>query len=479
VSEEGRLLLAMSGMRCYILDSGCEAEYKDIIDRCKESKPAEMSFRKKSPSKDKRPNILFITTDQQAWDTISALGCKYVNTPHLDSLVKSGVSFSKSYTANPICSPARACWLTGITSAENGVIKNGMSIKDGLKTVGHKLVDAGYDTVFAGKLHVGIPKSYNQQIPGYNRVLPEGLGGRGTVGDQVVAHAAADYIRNRDRSKPFYMAVNFLQPHDICNWLHRDGGKTTSSSPFINSIKDLPDLPENADCVLEEEEPRRMRVARCREWDDLNWKYYLWSYYRMVEEVDAEIGRVLNALRETGDMENTVIMFNADHGEGTAHHRAVIKNTPYDEASRVPFIISYPKELKSDVLDDDSLISGMDAVATACDFAGAELPKNARGLSLRHLAAGKKVGWRKFVVTEVRVDHGRLLRSSDYKLIAFRDDPKLLLFDMKNDPGETKNLANDPAYREILDQHIEMLEKWEADLDRAPAALEQFKVTRS
>lgn len=475
LDKQGRMLLAISGMRVFILSQGCEKEYDG-----KFSLPDKiLASNSVSPNKsvlNTKPNILFITTDQQAWNTMSAVGNKFLNTPYMDRLVNAGVTFSKSYSPNPVCSPTRACWITGLTSSENGVITNGFNIIEGIKTVGDVLTETGYETVFAGKLHVGIPESYEQRIPGFSKVLCEGIGGKGTLGDQVVSSVAAGYLQNRDKEKPFFMSVNFLQPHDVCNWTSRNK-KKMEKMPSISTLKkQLPPLPVNFSCEIDE--PNEMTVARVNNWSEMEWRYYLWNYYRMVEEVDAEIGRVLNALEETGEMDNTVIIFNSDHGEGTAHHKSILKNFPYDEACRVPFIISYPKELKQGVLDKTTLVTGLDVVPTICDFAGVEAPKNYRGISIRGIAAGKKKADREFIVSEMNNDKGRMIRTADYKFIAFRDDSNVLLFDMKNDPGETVNLAQNNKYKQVLEKHIQWLENWEENLNYAPNVKTRFKVKR-
>jgi len=478
VSKEGRLLLAISGMRTYILDPDCEKSYQ-LAFETKEDLPGKTQaevVQISVPGEGAKPNILFITTDQQTWNTLSELGNKYVNTPNLDRLAKGGVSFRKSYSPNPVCSPTRACWLTGLTSSENGVIKNGLSIIENIETVGDVLTGQGYETVFAGKLHVGIPNSYGQKIPGFSKVLCAGIGGKGTLGDQVVSSVCEGYLQNRDKSQPFFMSVNFLQPHDVCNWTTRNK-EDMRVVPKLDWIADkLPPLPENFNTIITE--PAGMGVTRWMQWNEQNWRYYLWSYYRMIEEVDAEIGRILSALEESGESGNTVILFNSDHGEGAAHHQSILKDFLYDEASRVPFIIYYPEELKQGVLDGEHLVSGLDIVPTICDFAGAEPPSGYKGLSVRRIAAGKKDKWREFVVSEVESDQGRMIRSSDYKLIAFRDDPDLLFFDMKNDPGETVNLASDKDYQALIDEHINLLEEWESKLNYAPNVSGLFTVKR-
>ena len=476
VDEKGRLLLAISGMRAYILDAGIESEYSEMFEHPASTAQEGSEEPEKRNKEDltQGPNILFLSTDQQTWNTLSAYGNSFVRTPSLDRLANEGVSFRNSYTTNPVCSPARASWLTGLTPAENGVISNGLDIVENISTVGNMLSDQGYETVFAGKLHVGIPKSYGEEIPGFSKVLCQGIGGKGTLGDQVVSSVCEGYLQNRDKSKPFFMSVNFLQPHDICNWISRFS-KDPEKTPFFGlKIDDLPPLPDNFNAVIDE--PEQMKVARKEEWGEMEWRYYLWSYNRMIEEMDAEIGRVLRALEESGELENTVIIFNSDHGEGNAHHQSVLKNFTYDESSRVPFIITYPKELQQGVMDEKHLISGLDVVSTICDFAGAETPENTKGLSVRNIAAGIETPWRDFVVTEVNHDQGRMIRTDQYKLIAFRDDPHLLFFDMKNDPGETINLALEEDYQDLIETHIKLLEEWEANLVYAPNSPGLFKV---
>lgn len=469
VDHNGRLLLAISGMKVLIADTGARKKYLDlypVISTISIDDRAAAAQRVPQKRSSKKPNILFLSTDQQTWNSISALNNKYVHTPHLDRLASRGVTFTQCYSPNPICSPTRASWITGLTTSEHGVIKNGQSIIPGLKSVGHHLREQGYETVFAGKLHVGIPKSYGEKIPGFDKVLCMGIGGKGTLGDQVVSNVAAGYLQNRDRSKPFYLTVNFLQPHDICNWIKRH--HNNKDDRHLESVRDqLPPLPDNFDALLAE--PKKMKVPRQSHWKEIDWRYYLWAYYRMVEEVDAEIGRVLHALDESGETDNTVILFNADHGEGTAHHQSVTKNYLYDEATKVPLIISYPKELPTGVVDTNHLMSCLDIVPTVCDFASCSDNGEFTGDSFRSLTAGKTKNWRDFVVSEVSNDAGRMVRSERYKLIVFRNDSNLMFFDMKNDAGETVNLAKDPKYKKLIQEHLLMLQEWESKLKKAPA----------
>lgn len=474
----GRLILAINGLRAYILDTTAQNTHKEISNNLtkKEGKSnysLEKGVRDEGKEYEKivnRPNILFITTDQQSLDTLSAYGNKYVNTPNMDRLVNNGVSFMKNYSTNPVCSPARSSLFTGRTSCETGVIANVDEIggiREDIPNIGQWLSPHGYETVYSGKWHV--PEPNPEHIEGFT-VLPGGLGGQGTLGDQAVSSASAGWILNRKSDNPFFLTVNFLQPHDICNWISRH----KDINDFMHSIseEELPPLPDNFQYGLE---PRLVKPYHKMEgiWSDNLWRYYIWSYYRMVEEVDAEIGRILNALDVAGYTDNTVIIFTSDHGDGQAHHKTVTKNFLYDEAVRVPLIIAGPTTLIGKI-DNENLTSGLDIMQTVCDFAGIIAPENCKGISLKPICEGKKSSERAFVVAEVNKDMGRMIRTKDFKLIAYRNDPVIQLFDMKNDPGETTNLADDPRYFDVLNEHRTLLNEWEASLDRAPSALEQF-----
>ncbi len=423
----------------------------------------------------KRPNFLLLITDQQGLDTLSALGCPAIHTPNLDRLARRGVSFLESHSTNPVCSPARSSLFTGRTSCETGVIVNGRPIRPELPNLGQWLGQQGYETVYCGKWH--LPGSYTTRIPGFT-VIPGGLGGQGTLGDQCVSSASEGYLRNRRREKPFFLVSSFLQPHDVCNWTGRRKNHA-EPLPFPEIADALPPLPANFH--YDPKEPKRGAPARIpgAGWTEQEWRYYLWSYYRMVEEAEHEVGRVLRALEQSGEADNTVIIFTADHGEGRGRHQSILKNFLYDEAVKVPLIISWPGRIAENVQDREHLVCGLDVMPTVCDLAGIPAPKGVRGLSLRPLLERKKTSWREFVVTEVRRDSGRMIRTADFKYIVYRNDPVQQLFDMKRDAGETKNLIDEARYAAILREHRKLLNDWEAHLDRAPGTPPPFRVAAS
>ena len=229
------------------------------------------------------------------------------------------------------------------------------------------------------------------------------------------------------------------------------------------------------------DEPARLRASRTgnvpnsHHWGSSQWQFYRWAYFRDVEMVDAEIGRVLQALAESGELSDTLVVFTSDHGEGLAHHQMVTKGFLYDEACRTPLIVSWRGTLEEGRRDDETLISGLDLMPTLCEYAGTEPPGQMRGLSLRGLLETGDVPERDDVVVEAYHGQGQALRSRRYKYIAFNNDPVELLFDMDADPGETRNLAGDVHYAEVLADHRERLKTWNRGLEVAPTVPEDCR----
>jgi choline-sulfatase len=424
----------------------------------------------KNVQKAARPkNIVLIITDQQHIDTLSSGGCGYVKTPAMDKLKVRGLSFRQSYTPNPVCSPARSSIFTGRCSSETGVYTNGKSIREDIPNIGQWFgKETDYETIYAGKWH--LPADFTLDIPGF-KVLTSGIPGVGYVSDTVVSRACEGYIRGRSgSSKPLLMVVNFLQPHDICEWL-RINTKNPDRLAYPEIAGELPELPDNFN--FDPNEPEKVRQLRPQrepligKWNERQWRYYLWSYYRNIEMVDAEIGRILEAIEECGEDKDTLIVLTSDHGEGLGSHQTVRKDTLYDESAKVPFLISWPGHISENKNDTKHLVSGLDIMPTLCDYAGVKSPPDMRGRSLRPILEGKSIVWHDFIVSEVLSNSGRMVRTERYKYICFNNDPVAQLFDMQEDPGETKNLAADSRYADKVAEHRRLLKDWEARLNVA------------
>ncbi|MDP6037140.1 MAG: sulfatase-like hydrolase/transferase, partial [Candidatus Latescibacteria bacterium] len=395
--------------------------------------------------------ILFIHTDQMHHLAISAYGNTNVSTPNIDQLIEDGISFRQSYSANPVCCPARASWYTGRMSVEHGVISNKLPIDPNLPDLGQWLTQhTDYDCVYSGKWHVtgrDVAKSF--------RVL-YGRHPYGELQDSGSARAASQYIAqhaSEDPTRPFFLSVGLLNPHDCCYVCGVNGplGKYGMAS----ELPDLPDLPENFDV---DQLPANLQ-SRAGHWTREDWQYYVYQCYRMVETADAQIGLIYDTLKSTGQIDNTLVIFSADHGEGSAHHRRILKGFFEEESWAVPLVISLPGTLDSGRADASHLVSGVDLPATICDYAGAPpLPDATVATSLRPLLEGQdETSWREYVVAENA--SAIAIRDERFKSILY-DAGNRSLYDLIDDPFEKQNLADESGYGEIKTKHAGYLAEY-------------------
>ncbi len=253
----------------------------------------------------------------------------------------------------------------------------------------------------------------------------------------------------------------------ICEVVLDRARKTGDISAFVEA--NCPPLPTNhevpeaePECITQKFMNARSFRAYVREkWTRNQWRLHRWAYCRLTEMVDREIGTLLDALREAGLEDNTLIVFTSDHGDMDSAHKMEHKSVLYEESVRVPFIMSYKGVIPQGMVDDTHLVSnGLDLLPTLCDYAGIETPEGPRGESLRALAQGKDIKeWRDFVVSESQI--GRMLRTGRFKYCIYdsgRDREQLI--DLKHDSGEMKNLAEVGDYKGVLERHRRLLRGW-------------------
>jgi len=414
---------------------------------------------------DRPKNVLVLLTDQQSMSAMSGNGNRYLRTPAMDSLAAAGVSFSESYCTYPVCSPARSSILTSRMPHETGVRVNGKPIAQGMPNMGDAFRAAGYRTVYGGKWH--LPKPFGGAT-GFDELI--GGSSLGAKMDEPLAGACVDFLTSKPK-QPFLLFASFMNPHDICGWIRAHEGSRSYDDPAR-----FPPAPANM--AADPNEPEYLQFHRTGNYDLMSnavgiaskWKrddfrFYLHSYYRMVEDVDRQIGRVLSALRLSGLYDDTLIVLTSDHGEGMGAHRWVQKAAFWEETAKVPLVFAGAGIPRHGVRDENSLVSGLDILPTLCDYMGVALPDLARGRSLR--AAIKGTGFeRSFVVSELSEygasgRQGRMLRTARYKYIAFNGGARPeQLFDLQLDPGEVYNLAARPDAAAVLAKHRGHLAGW-------------------
>lgn len=392
------------------------------------------------PAKSSAPNIVFVHVDQMRHDAISALGNPHVSTPNIDRLIADGASFLRSYSANPVCCPARACWYTGRPSSEHGVIQNQRPLLESVPDLGQWMSKRGYACYYTGKWHIP-----NRRVDQSFTLLPGGSG-HGEKGDAGVASVAAGFLSNYDRRKPFFLNVGFLNPHDCC-FLTFAPKNPSVKFGLCDLLRDeLPPAPGS----FNTETGTRSREGG--KWDTDKVRLYNYYYYRMVEMADAEVGRVYDALRHSRHAENTLFVFTSDHGEMGGHHGLFKKSQFYDAALRVPLVCVFGGRVKAGKRDSERLVTGIDIPATILDYAGLEsMPDMTVAKSLRPLLEGKSAKWRDYVVAESNSGGGprRAVCMQDFKAVLNRDG-SASLYSAKDDPLEMRDLARDPKYAEPL-----------------------------
>jgi arylsulfatase A-like enzyme len=430
-------------------------------DETSEKKPAKSKTG--AVSNGSQPNILLIMTDQHAATALSCVGNRDLKTPTLDQLAAEGVRFDRAYVTQPLCLPCRSSLQTGRYPHEIGTISNGRPIQGEFPLLGNLVNDAGYESAYIGKWHVGT----TLEQAGYSETVSPKR-------DRDKSQIAREFLM-RERDKPFFLTVSFLNPHNVCQLAR---GQELPDGPIGKPpglLNELPSLPDNFD--VPENEPTAIRKVQAssnshyptKDWDELKWRQYLWGYYRLVEKVDAEIATVIDALDKCGQRDNTVVIFVSDHGEGVAMHHWNQKQILYEQSVRVPFFISWRGKTKPRVTDMLASVS-LDIPATILSFAGAEKPESMRGMSLKEFALGGTVAKeRDFVVAETMFAKGdrslglvgRMIRTKKYKYCVYDvGQQREQLFDMDADPGEMKNLVVDASFSDEVNRHRVMITDW-------------------
>jgi arylsulfatase A-like enzyme len=430
--------------------------------------------------KDDRPNILFIMTDQQSAHMMSCAGDRWLKTPALDELAATGIRFERAYATNPVCVPSRFSLQTGRMPSAIGMRSNANPpVPDSMarESLGVLFSNASYETVYGGKVH--LPGQLNG-LPGYRSLTADSREG--------LAEACVRFIK-QEHDRPFLLFASFINPHDICYMAINDALRAAGRAPFGNldsrtcervaaevrqqTLQRLTPLPPNHG--IAEQEPEAITAkylqagfkgVRYRKhardvWQEEEWRVFRDTYRRLTEMVDEEIGQVLKALKEAGLEENTLIVFTSDHGDMDGTHKLQHKSVLYEEAARVPFMMSFKGKVKAGVVDDKHLISnGLDLLPTLCDYARIEAPTGLAGKSLRPIAEGRPTtDWRDYLVVESA--HGRMLRTDRFKYCVYDSGKnREQLIDLANDPGEMTNLAGNEQYEEILDRHRQLIRDW-------------------
>lgn len=436
------------------------------------------------------PNVLWICTDQQRFDTLGATGNSFVHTPNLDGLAASGVLCTHCFCQNPVCTPSRASFLTGRYPRTTRCRQNGQAIPADEVPVTRVLAEAGYHCGLVGKLHISpvAPKV----TPVIERRIADGYGefhwshhpaadwpaneytrwldGRGTQfhstpvegcryirrGMPIQDHqttwcgdVAAGFIRGAARfNRPWLLSVNPFDPH------HPFDPPPELLDQYLAGIDRIP-LPNYVQGELANKPVFQQRDHRgaynrpgsfaCSEMSPKDHRHIRAAYWAMIDLIDRAVGRMLDALAETGQLERTIVIFMSDHGELLGDHGLYLKGPHfYDPAVRVPLILSWPGRVAPTVMS--SLVELVDLAPTLLDACGLPRSPGMQGRSLWPLLIGQDQQVREDVYCEfynagTHPDaQATMVRTASAKLVAYHGQGTGELYDLTVDANESHNL---------------------------------------
>ena len=429
-----------------------------------------------------QPNILLIVTDQHTGSIMTQRGYEHVETPGIDRIADEGVTFTRAYTTYPVCTAYRASLMTGMMPSK-------VPDPTQVPSIGKTMADAGYHTVYHGKWHVGSTK-IGRVADWHGFEVYNGRQNDTTTRERVI-----EFLRE-DHEKPFFLVTSFMNPHDTCELarLMSDIEDDWKDQPIDIDppIEDTPPLPANFG--IPENEPEGFSVRRGSEpgdamfrkhptkyWTEDQWRQYMWGYDRLLEMVDAHIAQVMDELEEQGLLDNTVIIYTSDHGDGHASHQWNQKMTFYEESINVPFIVSWKGRTRAGMIDESTLsATGLDIFPTILGLAGVPVPESLHGLDMTPAVLAdpfaESIPVRNYVVSEINQLgglKGRMVVTEEYKYVLFDGgENREQLFDLVNDPGEMTPVTYKPEYRHQLLAHRYMLLEWDqrtGDDDFSPA----------
>jgi uncharacterized sulfatase len=431
-----------------------------------------------------RYNLISIVTDDQARWAVGLYGNKEVRTPNMDRIGREGARFLNAFTATPVCSPSRASFMTGRYGTQVGITDwispaeadAGLGLPADAVTWPEVLRKNGYVTALIGKWHLGSQPQFHPRRRGFDHFFGF-LGGGTTPMDptleldgktqkykgaepDLLVDDALRFIQAH-RGRPFALALHFRAPH-----LPYGPVPEEDTAPFKALDPTVPKAPG-------------LDVAQVKRWTR--------EYYASIHSVDRNLGRLLRALDDLDLAGKTIVLFTSDHGYMIGHHGLNTKGNAhwiaggvigpkrpnmFEESIRVPLLIRWPGVVKPET-DIAEPVSNIDTFASVLGMLKVKPPEKVKqeGMDFSPLLRGQKVSWRdaifgQYDLHNTGLAYMRMVRTADWKLVRhhhanFLDE----LYNLKDDPGETKNLYNVPAQRKVRDQLQERLTAWQRSID--------------
>jgi arylsulfatase A-like enzyme len=455
----------------------------------------------------KHPNVVFILTDDQRWDAISISGkSPYLKTPNIDRIGKEGVYFKNAFCTTSLCSPSRASILSGLYAHSHGVVNNFTDYPKDMASFPRRLHDAGYDTAYIGKWHMG--EDNDEKRPGFDYFVTHK--GQGQYFDtefnvdgtrkvipgyytHVVTDLALDWMKDR-KDKPFLLMLGHKAPHSFY----------IPEPKYTNSFNDVK-IPYPDTAFHLDKQPDWIK-QRLNTWHGIYGPLFEWrknfpdsspagvtafenmtrAYWGTILSVDDSVGILYNQLKEMGELDNTLFIFTTDNGLLGGEHGMVDKRTAHEPSIRVPLVVRYPGLTKKAKVIEQQVLT-LDFAPSILDICGVEQIHGVHGRSWKNLVKGGAAAkdWRTAWYYEYNYEkqfpytpNVRAIRTDDWKYIHYppgdgsKDKHMEELYNIKSDPDEAYNLINDPILKykavELRAELEQLIKAAGADPDKMP-----------
>ena len=459
----------------------------------------------------KRPNILYIMSDDHTTNAISCYGGMLKDimpTPNIDRIASEGVRLNNCFVTNSICTPSRAVILTGKYSHNNGVHTLHDDFDRDQQNVAKLLQKGGYKTAVIGKWHLHTEPSgfdYYNVLPGQGKYHDPLLKEKGEVwqdhskggkeykgyATDVITDLSLKWLRNRKRDEPFFLMCHHKAPHGLWEYAkrhehlfdgidipepdslwedmsHRSDGSKGYGRNMLNLSDRMNEFKKNKEWPTGKLDTTKMNDKQKIK---ATYQKYLKDYLRCIAAIDENVGRMLKYLDDEGLTENTLVIYTSDQGMFLGEHKLYDKRWMFEESLKMPFVARYPKEIKPATVNEDVIVNA-DFAETFLDYASLDIPDDMQGRSFRSNLVGKTPSdwpdemyyryWMHFEGSNVPAHYG--IRTKRYKLIFFYGlplgrkgttpdwitKPGWELYDIKNDPREMNNRYGDPKYAKTI-----------------------------
>jgi len=438
-------------------------------------------------TRNRQPNVVFVLSDDLRWDCMSIAGHPFLKTPNIDRLANEGIRFKNAFCTSSLCSPSRASFLSGRYAHSHGVINNFTEFPTSIPSYPQRLHDAGYNTAYIGKWHMG--EGNDEKRPGFDYWAshkgqgqyydtPFNVDGQRQVIKGYYAHVVTDLATNwlKKARRPFSLSLGHKAPHGL--WIPEPKYEHAFDKVDVRKPETAAPGPGTPDWV----------TKRIKTWHGIDGPLYgagdfgkfIRTYHETILSVDDSVGAIYETLRAMGELDNTIFLFAGDNGFLLGEHASIDKRTMWEESIRIPLLVRYPEAFRTPRVVD-RMVLNLDLAPSVLDLCGGGPLQGAHGASFRNLAQGRETPWRTSWMYEYNFENEfpytpnvRGVRTDRWAYMHYPngdgqpDTEKAELYDISADPLEKKNLIDAPEAQSTLNELKAELEKIQRETGGLP-----------